>query len=789
MRFRTRLMLVLLTVVIVSQLATGVAFLRATQNDVIAKGSQRLEVGANVLEQLLDARGEQLANNVAILADDFGFKSAVSTQDTDTLYSVLANHGDRAKADIVLLSGLDGRILASSHHAQNSPMPFPQLFDRASQEGEAVSVVIAEGQPYEFALLPVRAPNLIGWVGMGFLINEAVTEEINALTGLDISVVNYRDNGEISYLASSHPEQLALELMSGRDDELIEGEYALQSQMTPDAEYLTYASQLYSDDVNQTYALLQLSRNELLGAYRSLQWQLLGIIALILLFTVLIAMWSARSMSKPLMELAKAAQRIGRGERFTELPIGSERSETGLLASTLIAMQEGIAQREATLHHQSRHDLLTDLPNRISTQEDISLLIKRGEPFTLLRLAINNFRDINDTFGYALGDHVLVTLAKRLQHFDGSESTAYRLDGDELLLLVKQSRSDFAWRTRLFTTLHHPIDLDKFPITPSLSAGETNYPDHGDSPQLLLRRADIALDMARRHRHAHQRYLEGQDEHHLRQLTLIRDLQDAVGNGELWMAYQPKVNTRNGRVDQCEALMRWRHPSLGFVPPDEFISLAERSGSISMLSHWMLANVCAQLHAWQQHGYHLSVAVNLSASDVVDRQLAAYLASLLERYRLAPARLSIEVTESAVMQDVDAAMATLMELNQLGLRIAIDDYGTGYSSLAQIKRLPVDELKIDKSFVLAIDSQKDDLTIVSSTIEMGHSLGLRLVAEGVENRASAELLSKLGCDFLQGYWIAKPMPADELPAWLDNFTPLSLPHPMSSLLKAFQRKP
>jgi len=238
MRFRTRLMLVLLTVVIVSQLATGVAFLRATQNDVVAKGSQRLEVGANVLDQLLDTRGEQLANNIAILADDFGFKSAVSTQDTETLYSVLANHGDRAKADIVLLSGLDGRILASSHHTQNSPMPFPQLFDRASQEGEAVSVVIAEGQPYEFALLPVRAPNLIGWVGMGFLINEAVTEEINALTGLDISVVNYRDNGEISYLASSHPEQLAQKLMSGRDDELIEGEYALHSQMTPDAEYL-----------------------------------------------------------------------------------------------------------------------------------------------------------------------------------------------------------------------------------------------------------------------------------------------------------------------------------------------------------------------------------------------------------------------------------------------------------------------------------------------------------------------------------------------------------------------
>lgn len=788
MRFRTRLMLVLLTVVIVSQLATGVAFLRATQNDVIAKGSQRLEVGANVLQQLLDARGEQLRNNVAILSNDFGFKSAVSTQDTDTLYSVLANHGDRANADLVLLSGLDGQILASSHHPQHSAMPFPNLFEQARQDGAAVSVVIVEGQPYEFALLPVRAPNLIGWVGMGFLISQAVTEEINALTGLDISVVNYQESGQISYLASSHPEPLALQLARGSSAERRDAVSSDNSPITLDTDYLSYASLLHADDKNQTYALLQLSRAELLTAYRTLQWQLLGIIALILLFTVIVAMWSARSMSKPLMQLARAAERIGRGERFTELPLGDERSETGLLASTLQSMQEGIAQREATLFHQSRHDILTDLPNRISAQEDISLSIKRDEPFTLLRLAINNFRDINDTFGYALSDHMLITLAKRLRDLDNPPSIAYRLDGDELLLLVKQSRTDFAWRTRLFTTLHHPIDLDKSPVTPSLSAGEANYPEHGDSAQLLLRRADIALDMARRHRHTHQRYIEGQDEHHLRQLTLIRDLQDAVSNGELWMAYQPKVDSMTGRVDKFEALMRWRHPLLGFVPPDEFIGLAERSGSIRMLSHWMLGNVCAQLQAWQQRGYHLSVAVNLSASDVMDRQLTAYLATLFERYRIVPARLSIEVTESAVMQDVDAAMATLLELNKLGLRIAIDDYGTGYSSLAQIKRLPVDELKIDKSFVMAIDSQKDDLTIVRSTIEMGHSLGLRLVAEGVENRAGAELLSKLGCDYLQGYWIAKPMPADEVSTWLDNFTLLSLPHPMSSLLEKLQRK-
>ncbi|WP_447929008.1 putative bifunctional diguanylate cyclase/phosphodiesterase [Vreelandella sp. EE27] len=776
MRFRTRLMLVLLAVVLVSQIATGAAFLRATQNDIIAKGHQRLEVGANVFNQLLASRGEQLSQNIAILAGDFGFKSAVSTQDNQTLYSVLVNHGTRANADTVLLSDLEGRILASSHHAQGSEMPFPQLFERANLNGSAVSVVVIDGQPYEFALLPVRAPNQIGWVGMGFLIDETVTNEVKALTGLDINVVTYQDD-RISELASSLPGPVAMELASSSREQLMDGEYANTSQMTPDDEYLSYASTLYANDTYQTHVLLQLSRNELLGAYRSLWWQLLGIVALILLFTALVAMWSARSMSQPLMALAQAAKRIGQGERVTDLGQGNQRSETRQLAVTLLTMQDEIAKREAVLHYQSRHDLLTDLPNRVSAEEDIRAAIDAGNAFTLMRLAIANFRDIKDTFGYAVGDNVLVTLAQRLQNQKAFESTAYRLDGDELLLIHRQASSSASGRAPLFETLCHPITLDKSPIVPSLCAGEVNYPEHGDTPQLLLRRADVALDTAKRTHCTHQRYQTGQDEQHQRQLTLIRDLQRAVDNGELWMAYQPKATTQTGLVNQCEALMRWQHPQLGFVPPDEFIGLAERSGHIGMLSQWMLSHVCAQLHDWKQRGYHLSVAVNLSTSDVMDPLLCERIAALLERYQLTPWQLSVEVTESAVMQDVDIASRTLLELAGLGLSIAIDDYGTGYSSLAQIKRLPVNELKIDKSFVLALDTQADDFTIVRSTIEMGHSLGLRLVAEGVENLASAELLSKLGCDYLQGYWIAKPMPSEALTGWLDNFETLSLPLP------------
>ncbi|TVP46617.1 MAG: EAL domain-containing protein [Halomonas sp.] len=795
MRFRTRLTLVLLTVVIVSQLATGVAFLRATQNDALAKGSQRLEVGARVLNQLLDIRGEQLRNNVSILTDDFGFKSAVATQDTATLNSVLANHGDRAQADMVVLSDLGGNVMASSHHEQGGSMPFPELFETAQQSGSGVGVVIDSGQPYEFVLMPVRAPNLIGWVGMGFLIDTTFTQEINALTGLDISIVTYDASGEVSYLASSHQEQLAMRLMSDHGDSLTEGRNASRSHISDDDDYLSYISTLLANEQHQSFAIIQLSRDELLGAYSQLQWQLVIIVGLMLLLTLAIAMWSARSISKPLVAIARAAQRIGQGERVEHIPEGSSIAETGLLARTLLSMQQDIAKRESTLRHQSRHDLLTDLPNRISALEDLQHYIRLNKPFTLLRFAINDFRSLNDTFGYALGDYVLVTLAKRIQQLPAPTVKGYRLDGAELVLLINHSTCDDATFEQLVNSLSQPISVEKSLITPSFTSGEVNFPAHGNTPQLLLRRSDIALDHALRHKKSHARYIDGQDEQHLRQLMLIRDLQGAVDNGELWMAYQPKVDTQTGNVFQFEALMRWRHPTLGFVPPDEFIDLAERSGSIGLLTGWMLAHVCNQLRLWKSEGYQLSVAINLSASDVINPALAQRIHHLLSQHGLTPDQLALEVTESAVMQDVDAATQTLIELNQLALKIAVDDYGTGYSSLAQIKRLPIDELKIDKSFVMKLDSQEEDQTIVRSTIEMGHNLGLKIVAEGVENRASAELLSQLGCDYLQGYWIAKPMPGEALTDWLDSFTPLELPckdlskKESPSIRKSAQRTP
>ncbi|WP_304525909.1 bifunctional diguanylate cyclase/phosphodiesterase [Halomonas sp. I5-271120] len=766
MTFRSRLLITMLSVVILAQVVTAAATLSAIRADIMASGQRDLDVGLSVLREVLDARGQRLRDTVDILTDDFGFKSAVATKDTSTLESVLINHGSRAEADMVLLTDPSGRLLASSHHETGSQLPFKGLW-RAAQEGQgSVEVVLQDGIPYQFVLLPVRAPNLIGWAGMGFRLDAELAKEIDALTQLPVSFIGHHlGQDQASYTATSRadlpPEELT-QLLSALDG------MGSVAELDANADYLTRARLLRRAGEDEAFALIQASRTSLLAPYRNIQWQLLALFAATLTLTALVAAFSAKGISRPLRRLADAARRIGQGERIADLKSG-QHGEMRVLADTLMTMQEDIAQREASLLHQSRHDILTDLPNRTSAQHDVQDDIEKGSGFTLLRMAIGDFRRINDTFGYALGDRVLITLSRRLDRLPAPTVQAYRIGGDEFLLRLDAPSCPPGWFEALQDELAEPIDLEGSPIRPRLSFGEVRFPEDGDTPHLLMRRADVALDIARHHHHAHQRYIAGQDERHLRQLTLIRDLHDAVEQHQLTMVYQPKVLATNGDIVQFEALMRWEHPTLGFIPPDEFITLAERSGNIRMLSSWMIETVCAQLHQWQTQGHGLRVAINLSAEDIMDETLTARLKEVLERNGLVPDQLGLEVTESAIIKDPALATRHLEELRGAGMTLAIDDFGTGYSSLAQLKRLPVQELKIDKSFILRLDDSPDDEVIVRSTIELGQNLGLKVVAEGVETEASRTILKGFGCHYLQGYLIARPLPADEVTLWVERY--------------------
>ncbi|RKR07676.1 diguanylate cyclase/phosphodiesterase [Kushneria sinocarnis] len=766
MSFRRRLLLIMLGVVIVAQLVTAVATLGAIRRDELIRGGRELAVGLDVTRQLLRERGRQLRDNVAILAADYGFRSAVATRDTATLASVLANHGERAGADMVILTDPRGSIMAGTHLAPGSALPFESLWQQAQQHGQAVGVVLQDGQPFQFVLLPVRAPNLIGWIGMGFVLDDSLAREIGQLTRLSVSFVvgtaapQHGDEFVSGALAAGEGAGIG-ELRQG----LARGRYLEQSRFEPGSAQLTRATLLVDGADGRVYTVVQRSRSELLAMFYNLGWQMLVIFLLTLVLIAVAVALCVRSMARPLVRLADAARRIGRGERLQDMPV-RERGEVGLLARTLAGMQQDLDERERSLLHQTRHDQLTDLANRSCAQQDIEAAVHQGRPFTLLRLAISGFRHINDTFGYDMGDRVLVTLARRLRALPPPLRQAYRIGGDEFLLLLDVAQAEKVWLTGLLDELFRPIDPQGTPIRPTLSLGEVNFPAHGHDTWLLLRRAEIAMAVAHRTHCPHRRYEEGQDEQHQRQLKLVRDLQQAVTDHQLFMVYQPQTAAPTGCLTGFEALMRWQHPELGFIPPDEFISLAEQSGHMTLLSQWMIETVCRQLAEWNTQGHRLRVAINLSARDVVDPTLADRLEQVLLAHDVAADQLTLEVTESAIIQDPVMAVTVLERLRRAGVRIAIDDYGTGYSSLSQLRTLPVRELKIDKSFVLGLEEREEDRIIVRSTIELGHNLGLEVVAEGVETEAARQLLANLGCNYLQGYLISRPLPAQAVPGWI-----------------------
>ncbi|MCK5480903.1 MAG: bifunctional diguanylate cyclase/phosphodiesterase, partial [Gammaproteobacteria bacterium] len=342
--------------------------------------------------------------------------------------------------------------------------------------------------------------------------------------------------------------------------------------------------------------------------------------------------------------------------------------------------------------------------------------------------------------------------------------TIGRLGGDEFALVLPNTNAEMACLVadKLLKTLDIPFDLESATCSVDASMGIAVFPYHGDDVPSLLRSADVAMYIAKRNQEGYFVYDAKKDEHTVHRLSLAADLHQALDKGELQLYYQPKLDLGSKMISGVEALMRWNHTERGFIPPDVFIPTMEQSGMIRRYTIWALDEAYRQCMEWQKAGYALSMSVNLSVYSLRDRQVLEYIQSLQEQWRPPPGALVMEVTESAVMGDLGYVSGMLSELSSQGVQFSIDDFGTGYSSLNHLKRLPVNELKIDKSFVMEMDSDADDATIVRSTVDLAHNMGLRVVAEGVETAETLDALKNLGCNQAQGYFIARPTPPDEL---------------------------
>jgi diguanylate cyclase (GGDEF)-like protein/PAS domain S-box-containing protein len=427
---------------------------------------------------------------------------------------------------------------------------------------------------------------------------------------------------------------------------------------------------------------------------------------------------------------------------------------------------------EADLRHRILHDGLTGLPNRVLLRDRLKHVLRTARrehtPFALLLLDLDRFKDVNDALGHQAGDALLRLMGRRLEGVMREVDTLARLGGDEFAIVLPGIDEAGARlvATRLLLTLEEPFELNGSSLDVGGSLGVAVYPQHGDDAEVFLQRADIAMYVAKRAGGGYAVYEPKHDHHSPERLALHSELRNGIDRDELVLHYQPKFACHDGKLVGVEALVRWAHPRRALLSPDEFIPLAEQSGLIVPLTRWVLDAAVRQCRRWQDDGQNIPIAVNLSMRDLHDSNIMDTIENLLTRWRVAPHLLRVEITESSLMTDPERALATVARLYSLGVHIAIDDFGTGYSSLAYLKKLPVDELKIDRSFVSEMCSDASDYAIVRSTIDLAHNLGLHVVAEGVEDAATWQLLTDLGCDEAQGYHLGRPGLPAALTTWL-----------------------
>ena len=445
----------------------------------------------------------------------------------------------------------------------------------------------------------------------------------------------------------------------------------------------------------------------------------------------------------------------------------------GLLFRIVARASKALRHQAEVNEHQALHDSLTDLPNRTLFHDRVrhALASARRDhvPAAVMIMDLDRFKEVNDTLGHASGDELLKQVGVRLSESLRESDTVARLGGDEfgvLLPKVVDAEAAVAVARNLRTTLEDPFTIHGLALQMEASIGIALYPDHGGDVQSLLQRADVAMYVAKEHPAGCEVYTRERDDYSPDRLTLLTGLRRAIDRGELLLHYQPKADLRTGEILGVEALVRWQHPERGMIPPDEFIPAAQKTGVIGPLTMFVLDEALRQCRTWLLQGLELCVAVNLSTRNLLDLHLPEAVAELLARWEVPAGLLELEITESTILADPVRAMQILSRLDEMGVRLSIDDFGTGYSSLAYLKRLPVDELKIDKSFILGMDESENDEVIVRSTIDLGRNLGLRVVAEGVESPQAWSRLAQLGCNVAQGYFLSRPVPADQLTQWL-----------------------
>ncbi len=792
-RLRTRLVVSLALSVVAAQ---GIGYWlvdAASARNARAQLEQELVAGERVLARLLEHDRRQLAQAATLLATDPGLREAIAARDAGTVNAVLDTHGGRIDAATVQLVSLDGKVVAQAIRAgarRTSPddddrppdFGFPDLLETARLKGGASRIVSPGDVPMQVVVVPVRAPDLIAWLAVGFEIDDRLARDLHGLTGLDVSFLR----------GAAADRSIVASTLEGQPRRALRG-LALAGYRLPGAAPVELGGVRFGGRVVDLspgsqppmHAVLQRPVDDKLAAFAWLRQRLVALALCSLLVAILLGGLLARGITRPLARLHQGARRVGEGDYGEPVAVGGC-DELGALAHRFNGMREEIAAREQDILRLAYQDALTGLPNRARFNEELDAAIRgphgSGTALALLVLGLDRFKPINDALGHRAGDHVLCQVALRLRQLAPPSAILARLGGDEFALLLRPlgdavegiegiggsggSTDPERMAQMLLEMMNYPVMLDDQPLDVGGSIGIARYPVDGADAGTLIRQAAMAMAAAKRGERGYAfsdpRFGVAQQDH----LSLLGELRRAVAADDLRVYYQPKIELASGVTRGVEALVRWQHRSRGLLAPGAFMPHAERTGFVRQVTRWMLEQAIGQCGRWHADGMPLEVSINISARDLADGRLPALLGQLLARHAVPPGLVCLELTESSFIEDPERALAILREIDALGVRLSIDDFGTGFSSLSYLNRLPVDELKIDREFIKGMLEDPDDFAIVRSTIELAHRLGLRVVAEGVETEQAMNALAGLGCDLVQGLFASKPVPADDLRRWL-----------------------
>ena len=768
---RFKILAVAATLILLSQIGTVATVLVTANRDVSARATLALEAGSEIFQKTNQSRTAQFGNTVSALAADYGFKRAIGTGDKLTIESALTNHARRAGADIALLFDNDGQLIASTGDATKISSQFQRILGPARDNDFGKTALVVDGVGCEIFTVPVRAPLPVAWLAMGFAITDSYAQRLSDLTGLHASIVANSGEGPPQVIASS---------LTGPTRDALASATAFVSLNDPStisiagAEHLVIGRPLNAGESALT-VLLTNSVADAMAPYQLLQTAAIALGTLPLLLALAGAVLLSRTLTRPIKKLVDAARRMQAGN-YDEPVIIHTGDEFDQFAEAFNSMQNEIAQREERISYQSRHDSLTGLHNRDFALERLGIEISsaRGEncQLAVMVITLNALTEIAETLGHDIADDYIRQAATQLRSYLASPYTLARLETDSFLAILPGLGSDEATDVadQLIAKLGTDVALPDITVTVRPGIGIAVYPDHGERHDQLLHRATIAGSRSNRTEQPIGVYQRGDDEKLLRRMTLVQDLRRATRHQELKLYYQPKVWVSDGSVCGAEALVRWDHPTFGWLGPNEFIPILEQSGNISVLTRWALAATVRECAGWRNDGLDLTLSVNFSAQDLLDNDLPWFVQDVLQEADVAPESLIIEITEEAMVRNFAQATTVLRRLREMGIKISIDDFGTGYSSLAQLKNLPVDEIKIDRSFISELPDNAADAAIVRAATDLAHNLGLECVAEGVENGAAFRWIRENGVERAQGFYFSEPLPAEVFGRWARDFT-------------------